>query len=289
MKNIIFVLLFVSSFVFSKILTIGVSLHPYYSFAKNIVGDKALVVPLINKNSNPHGYTIIPEDIENAMNLDVVILNGVGNDEFAFGILKAAGVYDKIHKIFANDGVALIPQSVSTDMVNSHTFVSISASIQQIYTIANRLAEIDPANANFYRTNASKYAKSLRQMKAQYMEKLSDIKGNDFRCATIHGGYSYLLQEFGFRVEAVIEPSHGVNPTASQMKETIEKIKAAKVQVVFSESDYPPLFIKTIRDETGVRVVSLSHLSNGDYTADFFEKGMRYNLDKLLTAVSGKE
>jgi zinc transport system substrate-binding protein len=174
-------------------------------------------------------------------------------------------------------------------MVNSHTFVSISASIQQIYTIANALAEIDPTNAVLYRANAGKYAKSLRQMKAEYMEKLSGVKGYDFRCATIHGGYSYLLQEFGFQVEAVIEPSHGVNPTASQIKETIEKIKAAKVQVVFSESDYPPSFVKTIRDETGVRVVSLSHLSNGDYTGDFFEKGMRYNLDKLLKAVSAEE
>ena len=289
MKKIIFYLLLSVCAAFCKQLTIGVSLHPYYSFAKNIVGDKAKVAPLINKNSNPHGYRVIPEDIENAMNLDVVIINGVGHDEFAFQILNAAGVFDKIYKIYANDGVALIPQSVSTTMVNSHTFVSISAAIQQIYTIANKLAEIDATNAAFYRANANKYAKTLRQMKAEYMEKLADVKDNDFRCATIHGGYSYLLQEFGFQVEAVIEPSHGVNPTASQMMETIEKIKAAKVRVVFSESDYPPSFVKTIRDETGVRVVALSHLSNGDYTADFFEKGMRFNLEQLLKAVGGGE
>ena len=288
MRNVLIFILFFVVVSFAK-LTIGVSLHPYYSFARNIVGDKAAVVPLIDPNSNPHGYRVLPQDIENAMKLDVVILNGVGHDEFAFQILKAAGVYDKIEKIFANDGVALIPQSISTDMVNSHTFVSISASIQQIYTIANRLAEIDPANANTYRTNATKYARQLRALKAEYMEKLSAVKGNDFRVATIHGGYSYLLQEFGFQVEAVIEPTHGVNPTASQMKETIEKIRAAKVQVVFSESDFPPTFIKTIRDETGVRVVSLSHLSKGDYTADFFERGMRYNLDQLLKAVSGRD
>lgn len=288
MKKVLICLLFAVAVSFAK-LTIGISLHPYYSFAKNIAGDKADVVPLIDPNSNPHGYRVIPQDIENAMKLDVVILNGVGHDEFAFQILKAAGVYDKVEKIFANDGVALIPQSVSTDMVNSHTFVSISAAIQQVYTIANRLAEIDPANANLYRTNATKYARLLRTLKAEYMEKLSAVKGNDFRCATIHGGYSYLLQEFGFQVEAVIEPSHGVNPTASQMKETIEKIRQANVQVVFSESDFPPTFIKTIRDETGVRVVSLSHLSKGEYTADFFEKGMRYNLDQLLKAVSGSE
>ena len=196
MKKIILVLLVFTGFAFCNKITIGVSLHPYYSFARNIVGDRAVVVPLIDKNSNPHGYRVVPDDIENAMKLDAVILNGVGHDEFAFQILKASGVYDRVYKIFANDGVALIPQSVSTTMVNSHTFVSISASIQQIYTIANRLAEIDPVNAGFYRTNAGKYAKALRQMKAEYMEKLANIKNNDFRCATIHGGYSYLLQEF---------------------------------------------------------------------------------------------
>ena len=288
MKKIVILLLCACSISFAK-LTIGVSLHPYYSFARNIVGNRANVVPLIDANSNPHGYRVVPQDIENAMKLDVVILNGIGHDEFAFQILRAAGVFDRIEKIYANDGVALIPQSISTDMVNSHTFVSISPSIQQIYTIANRLAEIDPANANFYRTNAQKYARQLRALKAEYMEKLLAVKGNDFRCATIHGGYSYLLQEFGFQVEAVIEPSHGVNPTASQMKETIEKIRAANVQVIFSESDYPPTFIRTIRDETGVRVVALSHLSNGEYTADFFEKGMRFNLEQLLKAVSGRE
>jgi len=288
MKRVLILLMLIFTASFAK-LTIGVSLHPYYSFTRNIVGNRANVVPLIDATSNPHGYRVVPQDIENAMKLDVVVLNGIGHDEFAFQILRAAGVFDRIEKIYANDGVVLIPQSISTNMVNSHTFISISASIQQIYTIANRLAEIDPANASFYRTNAQKYARQLRQLKAEYMEKIAAVKGNDFRCATIHGGYSYLLQEFGFQVEAVIEPSHGVNPTASQMMETIDKIRRAGVQVVFSESDYPPTFIRTIRDETGVRVVSLSHLSNGDYTADFFEKGMRFNLEQLLKAVSGSE
>jgi zinc transport system substrate-binding protein len=270
-------------------LQIGVSLHPYYSFARNIVGDRADVIPMISPNVNPHGYRIIPEDIERAMGLDVVILNGVGHDEFALQILRAAGNLNRIHKIFANDGVALIPQSINTNQVNSHTFISISASIQQVFTIATRLAEIDPANAQFFRQNAQRYARQLRQLRAEFMEKLADYKEQDFRCATIHGGYSYLLQEFGFQVEAVIEPSHGVNPTASQMMETIEKIKAANVEVVFSESDFPPTFLRTIQEETGVRVVALSHLSYGEYSAEFFERGMRFNLEQLLKAVSGRD
>ena len=88
-------------------------------------------------------------------------------------------------------------------------------------------------------------------------------------------------------MEEVIEPSHGVNPTASQLKNTIEKIKKAGVTVVFSELDFPSTFVNTIKQETGVTVRKLSHLSKGEFTAESFEKGMRANLEALLEAVLG--
>ncbi|GJB83910.1 hypothetical protein KAM380_083750 [Aeromonas caviae] len=37
-----------------KPLRIGITLHPYYSYVSNIVGDKAEVVPLIPAGFNPH-------------------------------------------------------------------------------------------------------------------------------------------------------------------------------------------------------------------------------------------
>jgi zinc transport system substrate-binding protein len=289
MKCLIFLLCMLAAIVPAegKRLKIGVSLLPYYSFAKNVVDDKADVVPLIEAGSNVHGYRISPADIKRSLDLDVMVVNGVGHDEFAMDILKAAGVDKKIKIIYANKDVALIPQAINSTAVNSHTFVSISASIQQIYTIANSLAEIDPANAPAFRANASAYAMRLRAMKAEYMARLAKVKNADFRCATIHGGYSYLLQEFGFQVDDVIEPAHGVEPSAAQLAETIKRIKKAGVTVVFSEADFPSSFVNTIRSETGVTVRSLSHLSQGEYSAGYFEKAMRANLETLLSAVEG--
>ena len=37
------------------------------------------------------------------------------------------------------------------------------------------------------------------------------------------------------RVAAVIEPRHGVQPTARQLADTIDRIKAANVHVLFAE------------------------------------------------------
>ncbi len=271
-----------------KRLRIGITLHPYYSFVVNIVGDRAEVVPLIGEGFNPHNYRPQPADIKRCMTLDVLVVNGIGHDEFATEILRAANMEGRIPVIQSNKDVSLIPVSGTLDgkkIVNPHTFVSVTASIQQIYTISKELQKLDPDNAQEYRENTRKYVRKLRRMKAEYMQRVADLPGLDFRCATIHGGYDYLLQEFGLQVTAVIEPGHGLKPSASQLAKTIEKIRKLGVEVVFTEMNFPDKYVDTIHAETGVRIRHLSHLTSGAYTADSFEKGIRANLKALVDAL----
>lgn len=267
---------------------IGVTLHPYYSFVANIVGDRAEVVPLIGAGFNPHNYRPQPEDIKRCMTLDIMVVNGIGHDEFAFEIMEAAEMAGKIKVIFANKDVSLIPVSGNLrgeKIINPHTFVSVTASIHQIYTISKGLQEADPVNAEIYRQNTRAYVGNLRKMKAEYMQRVVDLPELDFRCATIHGGYDYLLQEFGLQVTAVIEPGHGLKPTASQLAKTIDAIKELDVDVIFTEMDFPEKYVDTIHQETGIRIKYLSHLTKGEYTAQSFEEGIRENLEALTTAL----
>ncbi|PIE58664.1 MAG: ABC transporter substrate-binding protein [Desulfobulbus propionicus] len=269
-------------------LQIGVTLHPYYSFVANIVGEAAEVVPLIGAGFNPHNYRPQPEDIKRCMTLDVLVVNGIGHDEFAFEIMEAADMKGKLDLIFANKDVSLIPVSGTLNgenIVNPHTFVSVNSSIHQVYTISKKLQELDPENADLYRKNTRSYVRRLRRMKAEYMQKVADLQGIDFRCATIHGGYDYLLQEFGLQVTAVIEPGHGLKPTANQLAKTIDAIKTLNVDVIFTEMDFPEKYVDTIHKETGVRVRHLSHLTKGEYTPESFEEGIRENLAALTSAL----
>lgn len=269
-------------------LRVGVTLHPYYSFAANIVGDRAEVVPLIEAGFNPHNYTPRPEDMKRAATLDVLIVNGIGHDEFAFKIVEAAGMKGKLRLIYANDGVALIPLAGAggdVKIVNPHTFVALAPAVQQIYTITRALGEIDPANAAYYRENARKYTQRIRKMKSQYMSQLADADIARFSCATMHDAYGYLLQEFGLRVAAVIEPRHGVQPTPRQLADTIDRIKAANVQVLFAEKYFASSLSETIQNATGVQVYSFSHISDGPFTAEKFEEEMSENLATLVKAI----
>jgi zinc transport system substrate-binding protein len=269
-------------------LKIGITLHPYYSFVANIVGDKADVVGLIDSHANPHNYTPQPDDMKRVMTMDVLVVNGIGHDEWAFDIVKAGGREKNLPLIYANDGVALIPiaqDEGQAKVVNPHTFVSTTAAIQQIYTIAKRLGEIDKPNAAFYRENARNYAARIRKMKAEFSAQLGDVDVASFRCATMHGGYGYLMQEFGLQVSAVIEPRHGVEPTARQLAETIDRIKAANVQVLFAEKYFASKLADTIKQATGVQMYSFSHMSDGDYAPELYEREMRQNLETLVQAI----
>ena len=194
----------------------------------------------------------------------------------------------KIKIINANKGVSLMPVSgmrTKTRVMNPHSFISITSSIQQIYTIARELGQIDPANKAYYNKNAQAYAQKLRNMKAAAITKVNHLKNLNMRVATSHAGYDYLLSEFGLRVRAVIEPAHGVEPSASDIKAIIDTIKRDKIDVVFVDAQAPNKYSTTIQKATGVRIRSLSHMSRGAYTKDGFERFMKYNLDSLTSAM----
>jgi len=272
----------------AKALRVGITLHPYYSFVANIVGDRAEVVPLIDAGNNPHNYRPQAEDMRRVLSMDVLVVNGIGHDEWAFEIIQAAGRKDSLPLIYANSGVPLIPIAADegeAKVVNPHTFVSITVAIQQIYTIARELGKLDPDNAAFFRKNARDYALKIRRIKAKYMGELAKLDTSNLRCATMHGAYGYLMQEFGLQVVAVIEPRHGVSPTARQLGDTIDKIKAANVNVLFAEKFFASNLSETIREATGVGMYAFSHMSDGDYAAELFEHETKANLQTLVQAM----
>ena len=273
----------------AKRLRIGITLHPYYSYVTNIVGDKAEVVPLIPAGFNPHAYEPRAEDIKRIGTLDVIVLNGVGHDDFADRMIATSERPD-IKVIEANANVPLLAATGNAargagKVVNPHTFLSISASIAQVNNIARELGKLDPDNAKTYTQNARAYGKRLRQMRADALAKLTNAPNPDLRVATVHAAYDYLLREFGLEVTAVVEPAHGIEPSPSQLKKTIDELRALDVKVIFSEMDFPSTYVDTIQRESGVKLYPLSHISYGEYSAEKYEVEMTGNLNTVVRAI----
>lgn len=281
-----------------KKLIVGVTLHPYYSWVSNIVEDTAKVTPIIPTESDPHSYQPRTQDLANLRDLDVIVINDVGHDEYIKPMLKSAGCED-LHTINTSIGLPLIPifqQTYSFEgedssggtsvSYNSHTYIAITGAIQQINTIARELGKLRPNYADLYRKNARAYAKRLRRMLSAALAKVNTLDTSNVRIATVHDGYAYLTQELGLEVAAVIQPRHGIEPNPRQLQDTIKQIKGAGVNVLFTELDYQKRYVDIIYEETGCRIYRLSHISHGPYTADKFERDIQGNLDDIIKALS---
>jgi zinc transport system substrate-binding protein len=120
-------------------------------------------------------------------------------------------------------------------------------------------------------------------MKSKAAVKLAGAKINRVVC--VHDGYGYLMQEFGVEIAGVVEPAHGLVPSAAELGAMVDLIKREHIKVVFSEQSFPDALLKVLRDEGGAKVYLISHIATGDYSAGEFEKQMQKNVDSMIKAL----
>jgi len=264
-------------------LKIGVTLHPYYSWTKNVVG--ALpgyeVRPILPCGIDAGDCQPRPEDIKKLTDLDAIVVNGIGHDDFIFSMLKASG-NKRIDIIRPNDATPQI-RSARGLGVNSHTFISFTNAIQQTYAIQKALARLRPQDAATLQQNAAGYARRLRLVKSRAALQLAEAKIT--RVVTVHDGYGYLLQEFGLEVAGVVQPAHGLTPSATELRDMVRLLQREKIQVVFSEQTFPAPLLKVLGDEARVKVYIISHIASGPFTPERFEREMQTNVETMIRAL----
>ena len=271
------------------VLKIGVTLHPYYSWTKNVVGQLPgyEVRSILPGEIDAGDYQPRPEDIKKLADLDAIVVNGIGHDDFIFSMLKASG-NTRIIVIRVNEETPQI-HSVHGTSVNSHTFISFTNAIQQTYAIQKAIAiekaiaALRPGDAAALQANAADYAQRLRRIKARAAAALADAKVT--RVVTVHDGYGYLLQEFGLEVAGVVQPQHGLTPSAGELRDMVKLLQREKIRVVFSEESFPAPLLKVLRDEAGVKVYTITHIASGAYTPEKFEQEMQKNVDTMIRAL----
>jgi zinc transport system substrate-binding protein len=264
-------------------LKIGVTLHPYYSWTKNVVGDLPgyEVRSILPGEIDAGDYQPRPDDIKKLVDLDAIVVNGIGHDDFVMPMIKAsANTHLVIIRI--NETTPQIHSAHGTG-VNSHTFISFTNAIQQTYAIQKALAALRPQDAATLQKNAADYARRLRLIKAAGSQQLAHAKIT--RVVTVHDGYGYLMQEFGLEIAGVVQPAHGLTPSAAELRDMVKLLQREKIRVVFTEETFPPALLKVLQDETGVKVYVITHIASGAYTADKFEREMQRNVDTMVRAL----
>jgi zinc transport system substrate-binding protein len=86
-------------------------------------------------------------------------------------------------------------------------------------------------------------------------------------------------------VAGVVQPAHGLTPSAAELRDMVKLLRREQIKVVFSEESFAPGLLKVLNDEAGVKVYVISHIASGQFTADKFEKEMQKNVDTMIRAL----
>ena len=268
---------------------VGVTLHPYYSWLSTIAGDTVEVVPILPAEVDPHTYQPRPRELEVLETLDAIVLDGHGHDAFIGPMLRAAGA-PKLRRVRPARGVPGLShhhhgrEGKAHSHPNPHAYLSVSGAAQQVHNLARALGKLYPEHASRYRSEARRYVRRLREVKAEGLRALEALEVKGLRMATFHDGYGYLFQELGLKVAAVVQPRHGAEPSAREVATTIENLRRQRVFALFVEKGAQSKLLDLVREGADVRIYELSHVSKGDYAKAKFVDEMSENFASILAA-----
>lgn len=155
--------------------------------------------------------------------------------------------------------------------------------------IADRLAAIDPENADTYRQNASEYGKKLDELHAWTQEQVSTVAPERRLLVTSHDSLSYFASLYGFEVVGLVIPSLSpdVEPSAEHIAGLVEVIREHNVPALFGETTVSDRLAQAVARETGASLIQLYSGSLGPEgsSADTYLGMVRANVERIVEAL----
>lgn len=261
-------------------LKIVTSFYPMYLDAMNITRGVA-GVEVVNLTPSQtgclHDYQLTPEDMKTLETADIFIVNGLGMESFLDKVTEAR---PDLKIINASDTPDIVP-IMENGVPNPHVWLSITYSIAQVKNIMSQLCELDPERADQYKRHTLDYIDEMTTLRDEMQISLVFLPNKDI--VTFHEAFPYLAAEFGLNVAAVIEREPGTEPTPQELAETIDKINALPVKVIFVEPQYSSKAAETIANETGAQIFILDPIVTGEAKPENLLDYINRMLTNLMT------
>lgn len=262
--------------------TIVTSFYPMYISTLNIVeGVEGVEVTNMTEPQTGclHDYVITTENMKTLEKANAFVINGANMESF---MEKVTNEIPNLKVVEASKGIELI-KGDGDEGDNPHVWVSISDNIKQVENIRDQLVEIDSKHKDEYTKNADEYIKKLEAEKEKMHKEIDLLPNKDI--ITFHEAFPYFAKEFNLNIVDVIEREPGTEPSAEELKDTIEKVKKLKIKALFAEPQYPKKAAESIASETGSKVYTLDPAVTGELQKDAYIKIMDKNLEVLKEAL----
>lgn len=245
--------------------------------AKQVAGDRMTVGSIVPAGAHVEEYEPRPDDAKRMSEAKLVITNGLDLDKWVEPLLRNAKSGTTV--VTVTDGLPDLDG-------NPHMWFDLTLARQYVVKIRDALVTLDPAGKDAYTANAKAYSDQLVTLEAELKAKVATIPADRRKLVTSHDAFPYFAKAFGFEIVGFAQPEPGKPPSAGELADLVQKVKAANVPAIFSESGGSTQLAETVAKETGAKVVTdLPTDSLLDQPADSYIGLMRVVVDKIVTAL----
>ena len=298
------------------------SFYPIYNLTKQIAGDKFEVKSFNNLNTESHGWEPSAKDIAELSASKLIFINGAGMEEWEDSVKDSVD----IEMVNTSENIDLIKASEEDHdhdhedadhdhdhedadhehedhdheegeeehhhhhhgAFDPHVWLSPVNAKAQAKVIADKLAEVDPANKDYFMANYEKIAKELDDLISEYKEKFAKLDNKKF--IVPHEAFGYLSRDFGLTQIPLASLTSTDDPDAKVMKEVTDLAKAEKIKTVFYEKGGSDKAAKTIADEIGADIAPINMMefaSDEDLENNVtYQAIMKENLEAIYKSMS---
>jgi len=219
--------------------------------AQSVAGERFDVEVLIPPGSDPHIFQPTPQDVTKIANSQVLITNGAGLEEWLQEILDNAGGERLV--IEATEGLS----GNLSRPDDPHFWLDPNYVIHYAEEIRDGYIIVDPAGEAVYIHNTADYILQLEELDSWIAGQVEQIPSERRMLVTNHESFGYFADRYGFKIIGTIIPnvSTGSSPSAQQLVELIEAIKATSTAAIFLESGTNPELAEQVAREAGVKVI----------------------------------
>lgn len=270
-------------------------------------GENIALTVLMPVGAEPHSFQPTPQDVARLSGAALVFVNGFGLEEGLLPLIESSVAPERI--VAVSEGITPLAgaeeheheegteeheheeatpagEAGHAHPVDPHTWLDPNNVIVWTRTIAQALAQADPAHRADYEARAQAYIAELEALDAWIRQEVAAIPPANRLLVTDHLVFGYFAHRYGFEQLGAVIPGFSTlaEPSAQELAALEDAIRAAGVKAVFVSTTVSPGVVERVARDTGIRLYTLyTHsLSAPDGPAPTYLELMRYNVRTLV-------
>jgi len=250
------------------------------SFVIGVGGDRVHVVNIVPVGASPETFEPTPQDVATVSRAQLLVENGVGLESWLGRLLDNAGS-PNLKRVVCTDGLPVKNN-------NPHLWMDPQFAKHYVDKIRDALIEVDPKDAEAFKSNAARYNARLDKLTAGIQKQINTLPPSHRYMIVFHNAWQYYNDRFGITTLGFVERNPGQEPNPQQIAQLIDLAKQHGVHAVFSEPEYSPKLLNSIAQGASISVVEnlyddsigndprvSNYISMLEYDTDIIVKGLK--------------